>query len=99
MNTADLVGLAEIASRLNVTSAAAGNWVARGLLPKPALVANRVRLWDWPEVEDWAKATGRIEQGMQIGSRLDIYRVNRVGLRVPITAREAALLGIDSVSQ
>jgi hypothetical protein len=59
----DLVTSTEIAERLglshhqNVT-----NLWKRGTdgFPGPAFDRNRVRLWSWPQVREWAVRTGRL---------------------------------------
>jgi hypothetical protein len=57
-----LVGAAEIAQRLG----AAGprvihEWRRRHSdFPDPVLTLKQAMVWNWPDVEKWAKATGRL---------------------------------------
>lgn len=59
MRAADLVGVAEIASRLDVTKATVSTWRARGLLPRPVAVLGCGPIWSWPQVSAWADKSGR----------------------------------------
>jgi len=56
----DPVGLAEIAVRLGVKRQTAGMWRHRGLLPEPSWVVSGQPAWNWPDVERWARQTGRL---------------------------------------
>ena len=56
----DPVGTAEIAERLGVQRNTVQVWRKRGVLLEPKSIASGVALWDWPDVEAWARATGRI---------------------------------------
>lgn len=58
----DLVGLDEIARRLGMGySTSAHNLVRRHAdFPPPVANVGRIRIWTWPDVEKWAKATGRL---------------------------------------
>lgn len=58
--TADPVGLVEIAQRLGVTRATADQWRVRGVLPAPDWTVGGRPAWDWPTIEAWARATGRL---------------------------------------
>jgi len=54
------VGLAEIAECLDVPRQHAKTWHQRKVLPKPGPgLVSGAPWWDWPEIEEWAKATGR----------------------------------------
>ncbi len=57
-----LVGSAEIAERLGVTShTAVHRWRLRDpTFPQPVATVTRTLIWLWPEVEKWAKRTGRL---------------------------------------
>jgi uncharacterized protein YjcR len=64
-----LVGAAEIAERLRVTKNTLRSWRRRGLLdadqtrrdfPEPIASLRGADVWDWREVEAWARATGRL---------------------------------------
>jgi hypothetical protein len=56
-----LVGAAEIASRLGVKYASTVHgWHRRALgFPEPVVVLRSGMVWAWPDVAAWAKATGR----------------------------------------
>lgn len=68
----DLVGIDEIAQRLGVTRQAASMWQKRGWpsgerggkAVKPpkllATISGRITVYNWPDVEKWARATGRL---------------------------------------
>ncbi|HEX7195279.1 MAG TPA: DNA-binding protein [Candidatus Limnocylindria bacterium] len=58
----DLVGLDEIARRLGMGYSTSAHNLVRRHADFPPAVANvgRVRIWAWPDVEKWAKATGRL---------------------------------------
>lgn len=62
MDVSRLVGAVEIANR----TTAAGrqtvhSWIQRdATFPAPVLVLAMGNLWDWAEVETWAKRTGRL---------------------------------------
>lgn len=57
-----LVGATEIAERLGVTRPnVVHEWARRHEdFPSPVLQLRRVKIWHWPDVENWAKATGRL---------------------------------------
>lgn len=57
----DPVGVPELAARLGVTRKAVDQWRVRGLGFPPAkwTVGGRPA-WDWPQIEKWARATGRL---------------------------------------
>ncbi len=56
------VGAAEIASRLGVKAQTVHTWRQRGLLPLPRWTVSGQPAWDWPEIEEWAKRTGRLKE-------------------------------------
>ena len=58
-----LVGAAEIAQRLGVARPqVVHDWRRRHAdFPKPVTVLSHVGIWYWPEVERWARRTGRLE--------------------------------------
>jgi predicted DNA-binding transcriptional regulator AlpA len=67
----ELVGIAEIADRLQVEPATVTVWRYRHRraprppwrrFPDPVRVAGRSPLFDWTEIETWAKATGRMPE-------------------------------------
>ncbi|HVO22235.1 MAG TPA: MerR family transcriptional regulator [Candidatus Margulisiibacteriota bacterium] len=55
------VGAAEIAARLRVKPQTVHTWRQRGLLPPPRWTVSGQPAWDWSEVEEWAKRTGRMK--------------------------------------
>lgn len=57
----DLVGAAEIAERLGLTSSSVvRDWKRRHAdFPTPVLVLRMGPIWHWPAVQAWARATGR----------------------------------------
>ena len=58
----ELVGTREIADRLGIVyPETIHNWRLRyDDFPEPAGKLSGVFLWEWPAVEAWAKATGRL---------------------------------------
>ena len=59
----DLVGSAEIAKRLSVRHLqVVYDWRRRHLdFPQPVTELSNVIVWDWPDVERWARRTGRLQ--------------------------------------
>lgn len=57
-----LVGAAEIASRLGVKRPqVVHDWRHRYLdFPAPVATLQQAMVWNWPDVERWARATGRL---------------------------------------
>lgn len=62
MNVNDLVGAAEIAQRLGLSHAQTVHTYARRYpdFPEPIAHLQRAHIWDWADVEAWARATGRL---------------------------------------
>lgn len=63
----DPVGVAEIAERLRVQQQTVATWHYRSRrgelevpMPEPAHTVSRQPCWNWPEIEAWAKASGRL---------------------------------------
>ncbi len=58
----DLVGAAEIAERLGVKLAqTVRDWRRRHAeFPDPVLTLTMGSIWYWPDVEEWARSTGRL---------------------------------------
>lgn len=58
----NLVGTAEIAQRLGVKRPqVVHDWMRRhDDFPQPVAEVSRVKVFNWPDVERWAKATGRL---------------------------------------
>lgn len=57
-----LVGAAEIAQRLGVTKPqTVHSWRRRyPEFPKPVAILKQAMVWAWPDVEAWARHTGRL---------------------------------------
>jgi hypothetical protein len=57
-----LVGTAEIAARLGLKRGGVVNdWVRRyDTFPPPVATLSHFKVWSWPDVERWARATGRL---------------------------------------
>lgn len=57
------VGQKEIAERLGVVQSAVGNWQQRATttgFPESRWTVGGRPAWNWPDVEKWAKETGRL---------------------------------------
>lgn len=54
------VGLVEIAERLGVRKETAHVWRTRGVMPEPTWTVGGRPAWNWPDVEAWARETGRL---------------------------------------
>ena len=59
----DLVGAAEIAERLGLAQVqTVHTWRRRyDDFPEPVARLKQALIWSWPDVEDWARATRRVE--------------------------------------
>jgi hypothetical protein len=57
-----IVGVADIADRLNANRATVDAWRHRGLLPEPDWTIGGRPAWKWSKVEKWAKETGRFSR-------------------------------------
>jgi len=59
----DLVGAPEIAARLGLSHAeTVHNWRRRYEdFPQPVATVAGVLVWSWPDVERWARSTGRLK--------------------------------------
>jgi hypothetical protein len=60
----ELVGTSEIAERLGLAHAETVlNWRDRhDSFPQPIAKVGRAHIWAWPEVERWARQTGRLPE-------------------------------------
>ena len=57
----DLVGVFEIAERLGSGTSVVYDWQRRHTdFPQPVLRLRMGTVWFWPDVEDWARETGRL---------------------------------------
>jgi len=54
------VGQAEIAERLRARPQTVAQWHYRGQLPPPRWTVGGRPAWNWPDVERWARATGKL---------------------------------------
>lgn len=57
---ADPVGVSDIAERLGVKTQTVAQWKLRGLLPEPRWTVSKIPAWQWPDIEKWARETGRL---------------------------------------
>lgn len=56
-----LVGAAEIAKRLGLAPRTVHDWRRRHAdFPPPVAELTSAHVWAWPDVEKWAKQTGRL---------------------------------------
>jgi hypothetical protein len=69
----ELVGTSEIAERLGISHAETVlNWRERHeSFPVPVAKVGRAHIWAWPDVERWARETGRLAKK---GARLGVNR-------------------------
>lgn len=56
------VGVLEIAERLGCKRETVAMWGYRGLLPEPPWRVSGQPAWDWAEIEEWARSTGRLHR-------------------------------------
>lgn len=57
----DLVDSQQIADRLGVERRTVNNWRAKNIgFPEPVLQRQRLLMWSWPQVREWAVRTGRL---------------------------------------
>ena len=86
------VGAAEIAERLEVRAQTVHTWRQRKLMPPPRWTVSGQPAWDWSEIQDWARRTGRLRprdvharlaelEGMGWGGDLAAMRESRVAHR------------------
>jgi hypothetical protein len=55
----DPVGALEIGERLDARPQTVAQWHFRGLLPPPRWTVSGRPAWNWPDIERWARVTGR----------------------------------------
>ncbi len=56
----ELVGLSEIAERLNVLRGTVDQWRHRNVLPAPDYDLQAGPIWWWSTIRRWAEQTGRL---------------------------------------
>jgi hypothetical protein len=58
----DLVGAAEVAVRLGLKHPQSVSLLKRrhAEFPEPVMQLAKAFVWNWPDIESWAKATGRL---------------------------------------
>lgn len=60
----DIVGASEIADRLGVSSSVVHDWQRRyEEFPDPIRRLRMGLVWAWPQIEAWARETGRVSDG------------------------------------
>lgn len=62
VDVTDLIGAAEIAERLGLSHRESVHTLRRrhADFPSPVVELKQAKVWVWPDVEKWAKATGRL---------------------------------------
>jgi hypothetical protein len=62
VDVSELVGAAEIAERLGISHPQTVHTLRRrhGDFPEPVAQLRQVIVWAWPDVEAWARRTGRL---------------------------------------
>ncbi len=63
IDAADLVGAAEIAERLGLSHRESVHTLRRRHqdFPQPVAELRQAKIWVWPDVEKWARDTGRLD--------------------------------------
>lgn len=56
------VGMVEIGERLGARRQTVAQWHFRRLLPEPRWTVSGHPAWNWPDVERWARDTGRLPE-------------------------------------
>jgi hypothetical protein len=83
------VGASDIANRLGVKPQTVHTWRQRALMPEPRWTVSGQPAWEWSEIEEWAKRTGRLDtrdihaallelEGIGWDSDLDAMREGRI---------------------
>lgn len=57
----DPVGQREIGHRLGERPQTVSQWHFRGRLPPPRWTVSGRPAWNWPDIEQWARETGRLD--------------------------------------
>ena len=58
----DPVGMVEIGARLGARRQTVAQWHYRGLLPPVRWTVSGYPAWNWPDIEKWARDTGRMPE-------------------------------------
>jgi hypothetical protein len=58
--TCDPVGAVEIATRLGVVRTTVDQWRQRELFLEPRWTVGGRPAWNWPDIETWARESGRL---------------------------------------
>jgi hypothetical protein len=58
----DPVGMVEIGERLGARRQTVAQWHFRRLLPAPRWTVSGYPAWNWPDIERWARDTGRLPE-------------------------------------
>jgi hypothetical protein len=56
----------EIGQRLDVRQQTVAMWKLRGLMPAVAWTVSGNPAWNWPDIEKWARESGRLEERRRI---------------------------------
>jgi predicted NBD/HSP70 family sugar kinase len=84
----DFVAIPDIAERVGVDREAVRHWVkgtrGAGSFPRPrSVVGDRVKIWDWPSVNEWLGRQGRGVGRNTLFSSRDVARVNHALAALP----------------
>lgn len=63
VNVDDLVGAAEIADRLRLSHVQSVHTLRKRYadFPEPVAQLRQAMVWSWPDIEKWARSTGRLD--------------------------------------
>jgi len=73
------VGTAEIAGRLGVKPQTVRTWRHRKLMPPPRWTVSGQPAWDWPDIEAWARRTGRLREAGLHAALLELEGIGWLG--------------------
>lgn len=57
----DFVGIVDIAKRLGFHHQTVKGWRSSKALPEPGWIVSSQPAWNWPDIERWARKTGRLK--------------------------------------
>src|SRR5438132_13336174 len=75
----DPVGEAEIPARLGIRRQTVHTWHHRKLMPEPRWTVAGQPAWEWPDIEAWARRTGRLREGNVHAALLHLEGVGWAG--------------------